>query len=65
MIDTILGGAGENTRDELLKQLKQLLSTRAWTGELSQGETITADGRRKRNGTASLRITIEGGARDN
>jgi len=65
MIETTLGGEGEHTRDGLLKQLKQWLSTRVWTGELSQGETITPDGRRKRNGTATLTIHIAGGASDN
>ena len=64
MIETTLGGEGERTRDGLLAQLKQLLSLRAWTGELSRGETTTPDGRRKRNGTATLTIRIAGGASD-
>ena len=61
MIETTLGGQGERTKDGLLEQLKQLLSSRPWTGELSRGETTTPDGRRKRNGTATLTIS-NGGA---
>ena len=56
-------------RVELLEKLSQLLSTRVVQADIEEGETIRAlpDGsaRAKRNGTASLRITIEGGARDN
>ena len=49
MIDTTLGGQGERTRDGLLEQLRQLLSSRVWTGELRQGETMRGDGRRHRH----------------
>ena len=65
MIEKTLGGQGERTKDVLLEELGRLVSGRAWSGDLSQGERITADGRKKRNGSATVTIHIAGGAKDN